>query len=1457
VEFHKEITKNITMKKLYTFIICLGFLQMAFGQVTTNYNAKWFFGVNTGLTWQSTDVSNKTNTGWGLTLGKTFNYHEGAIFSFDIRGRFLRGFWYGQDRKTSDFGVPNVALSQGATNYKDTLGYAVRNFQTENYLLNLEFVIHANRLRERTRWDAYIFGGIGLNWKQTYGDYLNRDQTTGDLSMYNWDVNNLSRSNIKSTQDGVYETALDGSNQNSFNFFTSKSLGFGLGYQVAKAITIGVEHKTTITNVDDFDGVVKNGTRENDIYHYTNAFIRFRLFGRSKDEVVVDPKNEYLPPVVEYTQPNVSGTVVNNPNYTVQGRIKNVFDKENVIFTMGGVRMDNFSYNTKSDLFAANVTLVEGQNTLILTGNNQYGTDTKTTIIIYKPEVILPPVVSFINPSVSPTTVSDGNYNLVGNVLNVKDKSGVKVVFNGTSRSDFNFNTINGNVTISLALNPGSNIVQITGTNSAGTDSKQTSIIYNRVEPTKVPPVVYFTDPSSSPVTTGNNTYTLRGKVQNVTNQSGVNFTQNGSTKSNFTFNPTTNDFTYSATLNLDQNTFVLTGTNSDGSASATTVIIYKRTVVNPPVVNIYNPNGSSTTVSVSQYAFGGSVSNITSQSQATLKVNGSNVSNFNFNSTTGAVTTNLNLIQGANTVQLTGTNADGTDSKQVTIIYTPIVNVPKPPVVTITNPGGSSANVSLPQFPFIGYVQNVSTRSQVSMTVNGGLFNGFNFNTSTGMVTADLTLVSGANNIQLTGTNSDGTDYKQTTIVYTPVNTVIQPVVYFTTPSNSPTTVNNGSYTLKGKVMNVDGSQNVTFKQNGVVQSNFTYNASSDEFSSTVNLSSGQNYFELIGTNTAGSASANTIINFAVNVPQPKPPVVTISNPSGSSTNVSLSQFAFVGNIQNVTTRSQVSMLLNGNLFNGFSFNATTGVVTGNLTLVSGANTVELKGTNADGSDQKQVSIIYTPVVVINPPVVNFVNPSSNPTSVSNASYNVQATITNVSTPSGVNIKHNGNDVSVFTFGSGNLSFNLNLNEGANVINVSGTNTSGMDTKTTTIVYTKPLPVVPPVVTFVNPTSSGSAVTAPNYNVRATVLNVSGPSDIQVKVNGSNTSSFSYSTSTKLVTLILDLQEGSNTIEVKGTNSAGNDVKTTVISYKPAPCDAPVISPIMPSSETYSTDKATMTLTASVSGVTSASQITLKPFGGRGGIAFEFNSITRTITATINLNVGLNSIVLEASNNCGSVQTNFNITRTACEGPNLSLNFANVGHNQSSYAPNVTLVLDVQRITSSSQVNVTMNGKGIASTFSLVNGTVEVDYGILVGTSTFVVTVTNSCGSKSYTHTVTRIKSPTKNRPTVSITDPATSPASVSGTTYQLKFSTTEIIDQAEIIVRVNGVIAPVSFSKTTNSGSAVLKLNAPTNNVVVTVTNPVGTATSSTVIVTTGKASSGGGETTPKTGRGGRGGR
>ena len=85
------------MKKIFTFLLSLIFIGSISAQSRLDYDndSRWFWGLNVGGTWSTADVKYNTNVGWGIVLGKSFNYQEGRIASFDIRGRFLTGNWEG------------------------------------------------------------------------------------------------------------------------------------------------------------------------------------------------------------------------------------------------------------------------------------------------------------------------------------------------------------------------------------------------------------------------------------------------------------------------------------------------------------------------------------------------------------------------------------------------------------------------------------------------------------------------------------------------------------------------------------------------------------------------------------------------------------------------------------------------------------------------------------------------------------------------------------------------------------------------------------------------------------------------------------------------------------------------------------------------------------------------------------------------------------------------------------------------------------------------------------------------------------------------------------------------------------------------------------------------------------------------------------------------------------------
>lgn len=107
------------MKKNYLIFIFNVLLFSSYSQtfnVDYDNSSKWFLGLNVGAAWNTTDVTNKTDAGWGIILGKSYGYNFYSPLTFDIRARYLRGFWYGQDTDTSSLsGYSGQALS-GYTN---------------------------------------------------------------------------------------------------------------------------------------------------------------------------------------------------------------------------------------------------------------------------------------------------------------------------------------------------------------------------------------------------------------------------------------------------------------------------------------------------------------------------------------------------------------------------------------------------------------------------------------------------------------------------------------------------------------------------------------------------------------------------------------------------------------------------------------------------------------------------------------------------------------------------------------------------------------------------------------------------------------------------------------------------------------------------------------------------------------------------------------------------------------------------------------------------------------------------------------------------------------------------------------------------------------------------------------------------------------------------------------------
>ena len=282
------------MRRLITLVFTVFLTTTLFGQHLEYENSsKWFFGVNAGAAWNTTDVKKKTDYGWGFTLGRSFNYGYGRGISWDLRARYLRGFWYGQDYDTTNLAHLGSDYTGALQGYQNDPGYTVNNFQADVHHLGLELALHFNRFRDRTGWDPYIFGGVNLVWNETYGNLTNNDALNAPLGNYDYDSIAVDKPSINGLMDNSYDTPLDGSTDR-YDVDFMPSLGFGIGYNFGPRFSLGLEHKTTFTRQDQFDGYVDNTPRffglTNDVYHYTSAYMRFRFRGRTRPT---------SPPIVE------------------------------------------------------------------------------------------------------------------------------------------------------------------------------------------------------------------------------------------------------------------------------------------------------------------------------------------------------------------------------------------------------------------------------------------------------------------------------------------------------------------------------------------------------------------------------------------------------------------------------------------------------------------------------------------------------------------------------------------------------------------------------------------------------------------------------------------------------------------------------------------------------------------------------------------------------------------------------------------------------------------------------------------------------------------------------------------------------------------------------------------------------------------------------------------------------
>lgn len=885
------------------------------------------------------------------------------------------------------------------------------------------------------------------------------------------------------------------------------------------------------------------------------------------------------------------------------------------------------------------------------------------------------------------------------------------------------------------------------------------------------------------------------------------------------------------------------------------------------PDVRFTNPSSSPHNTTQSSINVNAVVENVNNGNNISVTVNNNTFTAFNFNTSNKQLKMTLNLLKGANTIQITGTNASGSDTETMIINYQDSQG--NLPVVTITDPLANPHQSSAPNITVRASVTGVNSKDRITVRVNGAVNNTFSYTKNVVQVSSGL--IPGNNVFEISASNDYGQDSKSVTVQYNQAVNQPLPVVTISYPGSNPHSHNSAQITMAAMVQNVQGQGNISVKQNGN-SIPFTFNPSTRALSIPLTLVTGTNAVNIVATNASGTGSANQIINYKSNVVTPAArPVVTFTNPNVSPMTVSSNSFMFTGQVLNVSSKNEIRVLVNSIKLTNFNYDAATKLVTFNASLKTGSNVAEIIAKNSGGEASATTTVNVQPrTPVASPPQISLINPGVNPYNTVIATVPVQAKITNISDQNQISVTFNGQPFTGFSWNQSSQLLNLSTNvvSGENKVVINASNASGSDSETLVINFSANNNSLAPDVNIispaVNPFTSGSA----QATVNAKILNVTNQNQINVSLNGALFTTFTFSPASNLLTLHANLNPGNNTLIISAKNSVGSDSETKTLIYNAGPsASLPVVTFEEPGGNQNSAEK-TVPVTVSVLNVpnSNAIQVTVN---NNNFTSWNYNMSTKKLKFSVNLASGANTIKVKATNSSGADEESIILTYSfrTDPPPEILLNVPASG-SQTVASPNFTVRATLLNIMNSNEISVKKGNVNVPFQFDVPNKTLTFNVTLNEGQNLYVITATNDAGSISKNVTITYKKSNVAGAaggalggggtekprggpaPKLILSDPQTLTLSTPANSYNFTLKTENVDASSKIVVEVNGVVVQHTFNKITKEVKFTApSLKAGSNSVVVSVQTSSGSDKKSFTVTVAAAAPK---QTTPKGTRG-----
>jgi len=766
------------------------------------------------------------------------------------------------------------------------------------------------------------------------------------------------------------------------------------------------------------------------------------------------------------------------------------------------------------------------------------------------------PVIELIEPYASGLNTAQSIVPIKATINRVNNAFDVYLTVNGREQK-FNYN--NGTLAGQIRLQSGENRIVITANNAAGSTKKTFFLTYETTLPSSSEvidfgtPEIIFTTPAYDNEKTEEQRIKVRAKVRLVDSRKAIELLVNGQ-KKRFDFDEGIEVLESIVDLRAGQNTIEIKAKNRSGEQRLTRTI-FRELPVAFPTVNFTSPAYNNATVENRLASIKVNLTDIGQSTDIQLFVNGQSEPNFYFDYQTGQVKADVQLREGSNEVEVIATNKRGEARDQRTIIYQrPYAPVVRAPRVNITAPRYSQSTTRDEVVTIQARLENIFRKSDIRFTNNGLTIYDFDFNPNNGVLTHNLYLRAGINQVVIEAQNEAGQNGASATInfevpILPPPPVIIVPYVDIFQPRENDI-FEEREITVKANLSGVINERDIEFRVNREDCLDFRFNPTTGNFRAKVNLREGENKIVLKVVNPAGKDRKQLIVFHE----RPSAPIVDFKAPNFSTTTERTIEVKV--KIDRVDNRRDIELLLN-NRKQDFRFR--DGQLKTDLRLKEGINDIEVIADNKYGKTRERWTVEYFSP---QPPSIVLSNMEDNQTFRTDR-MELEAIIKNVKGKRNIKLFVNGVGARTYDWKADRFTAPIRLKEGRNAILLKASNDYGKEEIKLQVNYLRPrvLANTPkdairnagiskpksttdkPTVKFVNTTSRTQRMQA---QISAEVKHINNKEQLVLHVNGRVSEDFEFTDGK--VTATIPLKIGSNVILLKAINENGTvENKTTV----------------------------------------------------------------------------------------------------------------------------------------------------------------------------------------------------------------------------------------------------------------------------------------------------------------------